>query len=192
MNSLNKVSVCDWHQPRASSVWRLSDSYVFVCSFHLCKVGKRIRYIYDGQKVRKPYMRVSHLSHKWKQRWVTLLTILNKTPGQLWTNGDDRTARRLHTTCRGCILNTWFKKQKQIFDDKHYSYTVYHKSKVSGIHSASLWCSVSCLLRTPTLWSQTAIPHTGLERAARTKEQKPNTWKQTVHFFKCRRTKWNL
>lgn len=112
----------------------------------LCKVGDGIRYIYDGQKVRKPCMRVSHLSHNWTQRRVTLWTILKKkknnpvTLGQHWTNADSDSmvvARQLWydlSMHRGCILKkTWFKKKKSLMTD--ITHTIYRESKAGGSRS---------------------------------------------------------
>lgn len=69
-------------------------------------------------------------------------------------------------------------------DITHTPYTT--KARRAGLTPPSLLCSVSCLLRITTLWSQTAIPHTGLERAARTKR---TTHETNCTFFKCKRTK---
>lgn len=122
-----------------------SSAFLLFYDSPLCKAGERMRYIYDGQKVKKPCMRVSHLSHNWTQRRVTLWTILKKktlvTLGHHWTkwfNGDNEIARQLQfdlSMHRGNVLKTWFKKKKSLMTDiTHKPYT----TKASWINSPSL------------------------------------------------------
>lgn len=176
--------------------------YLYVRSFVVswfspcCRTGVKIRYIFmTVKKVRKPCTRVSHLSHNWPQRRVTLWTILggkkkNKTMtlGQHWTNADV-ISRLLICQCRGCILKTWFKKKKSLLTDiTHTPYitetrggfirppcTVLYPVCLGQRHSGS---------RLPSITLNWSVPQ-GHE------QQKP-THETNCTFFKCKRTNWNL
>lgn len=141
---------------------------VFACSFHIPWHPHppqvrllRMKCNYDWLKVEEEHNKcVSHLSHKWTQRRVTVGTVLDhsgKKRGLYWTT--DPTAYWLWANL---LVHGGF----------------IENSRSEG--SPPLWY----------LSLNWTVPHTGLGSAAevnkgglKEKKKKTHTWKQTVHFF---------